>query len=477
MASGYRRDFAQNLDLRPLLQKGAMKRRHRFSLPFQWRAVGVGLITAFASGGLTGSLSSAPVTAKTQTLSPSISPTLSTSWDPLPSAPEGPKPTTRKEPSDTNGSKWQSYVLTEGETLSQLGHRVGIGTSTILHLAQAASDVYPVRQMRPGHVLKFHQGEDGDLASARYRIDDSRYLSWQTKDQGGFSASIQSLPKKILIKEAFGRIQSSLFEAGADAGLSRKTTMRLAQIFGWDIDFAHDLHPGDWFRVLYQVVYRHGQKVNEGKILAAEFTTQGESHKAFRFTDGPGKTNYYHPDGRSVRKAFLRSPVKYTRITSRFSRSRKHPILDRRRAHKGVDYGAPTGTPVRATGDGRLTFRGWKGGYGRVVMIHHANRFTTVYAHLSRFASAHVGEQVKQGECIGYVGQSGLATGPHLHYEFRVRGVHQNPLTVELPQAEGLPEHRVPAFKRRRHHLMAWLKAVGPQKLRLATAQDPGSSS
>jgi murein DD-endopeptidase MepM/ murein hydrolase activator NlpD len=374
---------------------------------------------------------------------------------------------------DTSGTPWQSYTLKAGETLSQLGERTGIGARDALALAKASQEVFPARRMRPGHQVRVRFGEDGEPEAVRYQIDERRYLAWVHTDSG-FQASVEKHPVTIHVQEAFGRVKTSLMQAGGDAGLPEQVTMELARIYGWDIDFAHDLRRGDWFRVLYQEIYREGERIGTGDILAAEFVTRGESHRAIRFTDADGRSDYYHPNGRSVRKAFLRNPVKFTRITSRFSRARDHPLLEGRRAHEGVDYGASTGTPVRATGDGRVVFRGRQGGYGRVVKLRHAGgRYTTVYAHLSRFARhAHDGQRVEQGQVVGYVGQSGLATGPHLHYEFQVRGNPRNPLKVELPRARPLPDKYRDAFDRKRHHLVAWLEAVGPETTRVARQEE-----
>ncbi|KPV39402.1 hypothetical protein AN478_11685 [Thiohalorhabdus denitrificans] len=367
--------------------------------------------------------------------------------------------------------QWEAYELQKGETLSQLGERVGLGARTSWALARASQDVFPVRRMRSGRTIRVHYNDQGDPEEIRYGIDSGRYLAWRRQEGGGYEAVIEKYPRTERIRTAHAEIETSLFGAGARAGLPEGITMELARIYGWDIDFAHDLRQGDWFRVLYKEYYRDGEKVGNGPILAAEFVTRGESHKAIRFTDAAGNSDYYTPDGRSVRKAFLRNPMKVTRITSRFTRSRDHPVLNKRRAHKGVDYGAPTGTPIRATGDGRVVFRGRKGGYGNVVMLRHAGRYTTVYAHMSRFGKFRKGQRIKQGQTVGYVGQSGLATGPHLHYEFRVNGNHRNPLTVKLPEAEPLPDEHRTAFNRQRHHLTAWLEAVGGEGTRVAATE------
>ncbi len=481
MPSTFRRDFAE--PPKPKGRSAVLGARprpwQRLRLPPQWRALGLGVLTALASAAFAGFQDDSDLTLRVRQMS--LAPGGAAEGharlpNPLAFTQAG---TAEPAPADSPAPEepWRSYTLEAGETLSQLGKRAGLSAGTALALARSSADVYPARRLRSGHTFRIRPGENGRPAEVRYQIDDHRFLRWQPREGGGFHAEIRDYPRTVQVRQAYGRIETSLFEAGAEAGLSERTTMELARIFGWDIDFAHDLRRGDWFRVLYEEVYREGERVADGAILAAEFITRGKSHRAIRFTDSAGRTDYYHPDGRSVRKAFLRSPVKFTRITSRFSRSRNHPILKRRRAHKGVDYGAPSGTPVRSTGEGRVIFRSRKGGYGRVVMIRHAGRYTTVYAHLSGYArSARRGRRVKQGQTIGYVGQSGLATGPHLHYEFRVHGRHRNPLTVRLPNAEPLPEKYRDTFRRQRHHLTAWLDAVGPEEARLASAGNEDSS-
>ncbi|KPK40462.1 MAG: peptidase M23, partial [Gammaproteobacteria bacterium SG8_47] len=223
--------------------------------------------------------------------------------------------------------------------------------------------------------------------------------------------------------------------AGQRAGLSDNLIMELAAIFGWDVDFALDIREGDEFAVIYEEHFLDGEKLRDGAIIGAEFVNQGQRYQAVRYTDPEGRGDYFTPDGMSMRKAFLRTPVEFSRISSRFG-TRKHPVLNKFRAHKGVDYAAPQGTPIKAAGDGKVIFAGTKGGYGRTAIIQHGGRYSTLYAHMSKFArGVRSGKYVRQGQTIGYVGSSGLATGPHLHYEFRVNGVHRNPLTVKLPEA------------------------------------------
>jgi murein DD-endopeptidase MepM/ murein hydrolase activator NlpD len=259
-------------------------------------------------------------------------------------------------------------------------------------------------------------------------------------------------------------IDHSLFEAVEAAGGHDQTAVSLADIFGWDIDFVLDIRPGDSFAVTYQELYQDGVYVKDGSVQAASFVNQGREYLAVRYVDPEGTAHYYTPDGRSMHKAFLRAPVEFTRVSSRFNSARFHPILNRIRAHQGVDYAAPIGTPVRAAGDGRVRFMGLKGGYGNVVEIEHSRSVVTVYGHLSRFArGARVGQHVTQGTVIAYVGMTGLATGPHLHYEYRVNGIFKNPQTVPLPDAAPIDARWRADFLARSAPQLASLEApVGP---------------
>ena len=237
--------------------------------------------------------------------------------------------------------------------------------------------------------------------------------------------------------------------------------MELAGIFGWDIDFVLDIRQGDQFTVLYEELYLDGENIGNGDILAAEFVNQGKKYQAIRYTDKGGKTDYYSLDGKSMRKAFLRSPVEFSRISSGFSLGRKHPILNKIRAHKGVDYAASRGTPIKATSNGKIVHQGNKGGYGKTIIIQHGTKYSTLYAHMSNYRKClKQGSRVKQGQIIGYIGSSGLATGPHLHYEFRVNGVHRDPLRVKLPGAEPLDKQYIDDFMTKAESLVAQLDLV-----------------
>jgi murein DD-endopeptidase MepM/ murein hydrolase activator NlpD len=259
---------------------------------------------------------------------------------------------------------------------------------------------------------------------------------------------------------AQGTIDTSLFVAARAAGVSPEIILRLANdIFGWDIDFALDIQPGDRFNLIYEQKFRDGQYIGDGRILAADFVNAGTVHRAVYYESADGKiADYFSPDGRSMRRQFLRAPLDFTRISSNFDPRRHHPILNMIRAHKGVDYAAPTGTIIKAAGDGRVSFVGTKGGYGRVVILEHGGGISTLYGHMSRFARAvNDGTRVKQGTTIGYVGSSGAATGPHLHYEYRINGMHKNPRTVSLPDAAPIPEGYLAEFRSHSAQLLARL--------------------
>jgi len=292
--------------------------------------------------------------------------------------------------------------------------------------------------LKPGQVLEVAQHQ-GEITTLTKELNDFQLLR-VVREEDGFSA--QTIDREVEIRQvaASASIQSSLFEAGKAAGISDQVIMNMAGIFQWDIDFILDVRSDDEFYLLYEELWRDGNKLRDGEIIAAEFVNRGESFRAVRYIDGEGRSDYFTPDGRSVRKAFVRAPVSFTRVSSNFNPRRRHPILNKIRAHRGVDYAARSGEAVMAAGDGKVIFRGRKGGYGNTIILQHGGNITTLYAHLSKFAAkARNGRRVKQGQVIGYVGKSGLATAPHLHYEYRVAGVHRNPRTVKLPPAEPVP--------------------------------------
>jgi len=302
--------------------------------------------------------------------------------------------------------------------------------------------------------------DDGAVQQLERRVSETEILSIARTDDG-FTSTLIETPIEVRTAYAVGTIESSLFVAARAAGVNPETILRLANdIFSWDIDFGLDIRPGDRFSLIYEKRYRDGEYLGDGRILAAEFVNNGETYRAVHYASADGRIDdYFTPEGRSVRRQFLRAPLDFRRVSSNFNPRRRHPILNRIRAHQGVDYAAARGTIVKAAGDGRVGFIGHKGGYGRTIVLEHGGGISTLYAHLSRFARGlRRGERVRQGQTIGYVGSSGAATGPHLHYEYRVNGVHKNPRTVRLPDAAPLPKEYLADFRVHAGTLLALLE-------------------
>ena len=328
-----------------------------------------------------------------------------------------------------------SLTVRRGDSLDRMFRRNRWSTRDLATLMQLDLSHRHLRLLKPGDeiVIRHHNGR---ILSLSREIDFENSLRVYRSGDAYLAETVmhEIVPRQIV---AGGDISSSLFKAAAEAGISDQSIMKLAGIFAWDIDFVLDIREGDEFVVIVEELWREGELVKQGDILAAEFINQGEVFRALRYVEPGGQIDYFTPQGNNVRKAFLRAPVSFTRISSNFNPRRRHPKLNTIRAHKGVDYAAPLGTPVQASGDGKVTFRGRKGSYGNTVIIQHGGNITTLYGHLSRFSGkAKNGARVRQGNIIGYVGQTGLATGPHLHYEYRKNGVHMNPRTVSLPAAE-----------------------------------------
>lgn len=354
---------------------------------------------------------------------------------------------------------WQEVKVKSGDSLAAIFARFDIPPQQLHALLQEGGPTESLKKIYPGQTLRIMTGEQG-LVRLSYPIDRLNTLE-VTRNGDGFDISTVTLTPEFRRKNASGVIDSSLFLTASKSGLSDSMTMELANIFGWDIDFALDIRKGDRFTLLYEEMYVDGESIGNGTILAAEFINQGKRYHAVRYTDAGGKTDYYSLDGKSMRKAFLRTPVEFSRISSGFSLGRKHPVLNKIRAHKGVDYAAATGTPIKVTGNGKIIFRGKKGGYGNTIIVQHANKYSTLYAHMSKYRSGlTTGSRVRQGEIIGYVGSSGLATGPHLHYEFRIDDVHRDPLRVKLPGADPLAGKYRDDFNRKAEALLAQLDLV-----------------
>ncbi len=346
-----------------------------------------------------------------------------------------------------DGNTAVTLKVRRGDTLDRLIRREGLDPNDLARILTLAPARENLRLLKPGdEIMVRHDGSS--IVEMTRSIDQFNTLS-VTRASDGFDARVVALDYQTRPTRTTAEIRSSLFEAAASAGISDGTIMKVASIFASDIDFVLDLRDGDRFTLVYDEMWRDGEKLAEGDILAAEFINQGRTHRAVRYQSGDGRVSYYTPEGKSLRGAFVRAPLAFSRVSSDFNPRRRHPILNTIRAHTGVDYAAPAGTPVRAPGDGKVVFRGRKGGYGNAVILQHPGGITTLYGHLSAFAkNARNGQAVSQGSIIGYVGATGLATAPHLHYEYRVNGRYMNPRTVRLPDATPISNNERAKFLR-----------------------------
>lgn len=352
------------------------------------------------------------------------------------------------EPSSLQGTTtfWRNERIQRGETVAELLRRLNVDDPAASDYLRQNKSAASLRQLGINRDVQAETSSDGSLLALRYLNNEGNQVvvSRVGKD---FKTDIQSAQIEQRTFVRTGEIKTSLFAATDEAGLPDPAANQLAEIFGGDIDFHRDLRKGDKFSVIYEMTYINGDAARTGRILAAEFINQGRTYRAVYFQTTNFSGDYYSPDGKSMRKAFLRSPIEFSRVSSGFSHSRFHPVLNKWRAHKGVDYASPIGTKIRATSDGVVTFVGKQGGYGNVVMLNHQGNFQTVYGHMSRFAAGiRKGQRISQGEVIGYVGMSGLASGPHLHYEFKVGGVQRDPLKVALPDGKPISEVQKTVF-------------------------------
>lgn len=353
-----------------------------------------------------------------------------------------------------------THEIVQGDTLSTIFKEVGLSAALLHEILRSSKMAATLTDIKPGEVLHVELNDQQNLASLTLEHDKIHSLHIQAV-ASGFSCSEHSRDVEFRTAHIQGIIENSLYLSAKEAGLPEATILELAEIFGWDIDFALEIRSGDNFTVIYEEEYVEGEKLRTGPILAAEFVNQGRTYRAVRYEDKTGQAAYYTPEGNSMRKPFLRAPVDFRRISSHFAKERWHPVLGKKRPHRGVDYAASTGTPIKAAGDGKIIQRAQKGGYGNTVIIQHAQGYTTLYGHLSRYAKTiKKGSLVEQGEVIGYVGQSGLATGPHLHYEFRVNGVHRDPLTVKLPDSMPIDKRYRADFLRKTQPLIAKLDTL-----------------
>lgn len=357
--------------------------------------------------------------------------------------------------------------IQQGDTVARIFQRLGIDDDGALHsLRRNPQASVLFRQLAPGKTVAARVTPAGELVELVFPLNGEKDAALTIRRNGDdLAISTVSLAIETSVEVKSAVITHSLFGAADDVGMPDAVALQLADIFGGEIDFHRDLRQGDRFAVAYEIIRHQSRLLRSGRILAAEFINDGKRHTAYWFASSAG-AGYYDAQGMSLKKAFLRSPLEFSRITSGFSTARYHPILKEMRAHRGIDYAAPIGTRVRATGDGVVEFVGTQGGYGKVVVLRHAGDRSTVYGHLSAFASGlRKGQRVAQGETIGYVGATGLATGPHLHYEFRVGGVHRNPLTAALPAAVPLAQEKLPAFREMVAERSRLLAASEPTRL------------
>jgi murein DD-endopeptidase MepM/ murein hydrolase activator NlpD len=372
-----------------------------------------------------------------------------------------PLPLTLPDPAaDPVQAYWHETRLERGDTFAALLSRLGVDGAETSRLLKENGGSKPFRSLRPGMTVQAQTSELGQLLALRFLSGEATTVLGFQRDGVRFSVIEEraELVRHVFLKS--GEIQSSLFATADAVGLPDSITIQMADIFSGDVDFHRDLRRGDRFRVVYEVFHHNGRPLQAGRVLAAEFVNDRKSYRAVWFVDETGKGGYYAADGKNLRKHFLRSPLEFSRITSGF-KMRFHPILQEWRAHKGVDYGAPTGTRVKATADGTVELAGSQNGYGNVVVLRHSGGVTTLYGHLRGFASGiKRGARVAQGDVIGYVGATGWATGPHLHYEFRVNNQHRNPLTIAMPAAEPVAPQLMAAFRAAADPLAAQLELL-----------------
>ena len=354
-------------------------------------------------------------------------------------------------------SFWRSERIQRGDTIAELLRRLNVEDPVASEFLRKNKSAEGLRQLAVGKEVQAETDANGALLALRYLNNDANQIVVEKSGNGFHTRTLPAVTdKRVQIRT--GEIKSTLFAATDEVGLPDPAANQLSDIFGGDIDFHRDLRKGDKFTVIYEMNYINGEPSRTGRILSAEFVNHGHAFRAAYFQTTEFTGDYYSPDGKSMHKAFLRSPIEFSRVSSGFSKSRFHPILNKWKSHKGVDYAAPTGTKVKVTSDGVVSFVGRQGGYGNVVMVSHQGHFTTVYGHLSRFAGGlHQGQRLGQGQLVGYVGMTGLATGPHLHYEFKLNGIQRDPLKVALPDGKPISEAQKTSFADRTRELFGQL--------------------
>ena len=359
--------------------------------------------------------------------------------------------------------QWQSESVGKGDNLSKIFKRIGLTPQLLYKIINLDKNTSKLKNLKPGELIHYQLDNSNQLVALKYVIDLQNTLYINKVDSTGSQDATYAsniVNKTIELRTAYvsGIITDSLFMAGKRAGLTDTLVINLANIFAWDIDFILDIRANDSFSLLYEEKYLDGEKIGDGNIIAAEFINRGEVYRAIRYTDSNKHTNYYSDDGHSMRKAFLRAPVNFRYISDSFNPRRFHPVQKRIKPHRGIDYAAPVGTPIRAAGDGKVIASGYNRFNGKYVFIQHGNNIVTKYLHLSKRLVSK-GKRVKQGQTIGKLGSTGMVTGPHLHYEFVVNGVHRNPRTVKLPKAEPISKNEKRSFLLASKSLIAQLES------------------
>ncbi len=372
-------------------------------------------------------------------------------------------PASIADPEAQDSLRVVSGRVPRGGTVAGALAELGVDGPAIHAVSRAMRPVFDFRRARAGEFFSLIADAGGEVLSFEYQRSRDTVYRIERDHTGELVARADEVPLERRVVHLAGLIQSSVFEAVTELGERPDLVHSFADIFVWDIDFATQVRPGDEFRMTVEKLYDDAGFVRYGRILAAEYRTSHRSHTALYFEDDEGYGDYFTPEGTSVRRTFLRAPVNYSRISSRFSRSRLHPILKVRRPHEGIDYAAPTGTPVWAVADGTVIFRGWSGGFGRLVKIRHNNGYVSYYGHLSRYpGELQVGERVRQKQVIGYVGSSGLSTGPHLDYRVKVNGRYVDPLKLKFPNGQSIPVRARDRFEQAKEGLLAGLREAQP---------------
>lgn len=355
---------------------------------------------------------------------------------------------------------WVEEVVRKGDNLSLIFNRAGYTNRDVYDVVRQAANGKSLERIFPGQTISFQADAADALAAIRYVKNPLETIVYR-RESDGFTSKIETREPQTRVRSATGVIDSSLYLTGQEAGLSQNMIMELANVFGGVIDFVLDPRRGDTIQLIYEELYLDGERFRDGELVAASFTNRGETFNAFRYTDSEGHTSYYNEDGVSMRKAFLMAPVDFTRISSSFNPRRRHPIYKTNRPHRGVDYAASRGTPVFASGDGRVTRAGYTKANGNYIVIAHGEQYVTKYLHLHK-RKVKKGQRVTQSQVIGTVGSTGAATGPHLHYEFLMNGVHRNPRTIhkKLPKAKSLPEAELEGFRVAINHASTQLAAL-----------------